>query len=737
MNKIAFGSLGLLVVCLAVATFIEAGAGAQYVGEHVYGSLWFIGLWVVTAVTAILWLIRRNTYRKPAVFLLHMSFMIILSGAFLTFLTGVRGYIHLREGVRESMFTAVDGGYLHPMPFSLSLDRFEMAFYPGTDAPADYISYLEVVGDDGTVRKERVSMNNILSVDGFRFYQTSYDRDGKGTVLSVNHDPWGISVTYAGYILLGISILCLLLSPQGSFRKLLRHPLLKVVPVLLVPGQLSAQAGTVDASDAGKLGDILVMYNGRIAPLQSLAHDLTLKMTDGKGYEGYSPEQVLAGWIFYPEDWRQEPFIRIKDKRLREMLGVGEYVPFTSFFNDRNEYVLSTLNAGICDAEGQSALRKAIYETDEKVQILRMLQQWSLLAVFPHEENGNLTWYSPSDELPEGMDETEKLLIRNLFGLLKTYVSENNRENFVYTIDKFRIYQNRKAGEHALSEWKIRCEKCYNNFAFIDVLYKINLVSGLVMFLLSGLVIIIPHNRRLGSSVTICRRVARILLWCVLIALTAYMGLRTYVSGRIPLSNGYETMLFVSWVIILIATLFNRRFRMLVPFGFLLSGFTLLVASLGQMNPQITPLLPVLLSPWLSVHVSVIMVAYALCAFMMLNGVTALLLRALHRGGEELQVKLMLVSRIFLYPAVLLLGAGIFIGAVWANVSWGRYWAWDPKEVWALICFLIYGLAFHLQSIPLFRRPLFFHVFMVVAFLSLLMTYFGVNIFLGGMHSYS
>uniref|UniRef100_UPI00259B0C22 cytochrome c biogenesis protein n=1 Tax=Xylanibacter rodentium TaxID=2736289 RepID=UPI00259B0C22 len=164
---------------------------------------------------------------------------------------------------------------------------------------------------------------------------------------------------------------------------------------------------------------------------------------------------------------------------------------------------------------------------------------------------------------------------------------------------------------------------------------------------------------------------------------------------------------------------------------------TLLVASLGQMNPQITPLMPVLLSPWLSVHVSVIMVAYALCAFIMLNGVTALILRALNKGGGEMQVKLMLVSRIFLYPAVLLLGAGIFIGAVWANVSWGRYWAWDPKEVWALICFLIYGLAFHLQSIPLFRRPLFFHVFMVVAFLSLLMTYFGVNSLLGGMHSYN
>ena len=737
MNKIAFGALVLLVVCLAVATFIEARLGAQYVSECVYGSFWFIGLWAVTAVTTLLWLIRQKTYRKPAVFLLHLSLLVILAGAFLTYSTGVRGYMHLREGVAENMFNARDGGYLLPMPFSLALDSFEIAFYPGTDAPADYISHLDVMRYGETVRRELVSMNNILSVDGFRFYQTSYDPDGKGSVLSVNYDPWGIPVTYTGYILLGISILCLLLSPRGSFRKLLRHPLLKIVPVLLVPGQLSAQARTVGTSEAEKLGNISVMYNGRIAPLQTLAHDLTLKLTDGKGYEGYSPVQILAGCVFFPEDWQQEPFIRIKDKLLRETLGTGEYVSLSAFFNDRNEYLLATLNTGIYDRDRQSALLKAIYETDEKVQILRMLQQGSLLTVFPNEENGQLKWYSPSDDLPEGMGETEKLLIRDLFGLLKTYVSENDWENFAYTVDKFRIYQNRKAGEHALSECEIRCEKFYNNLALIEILYKINLVSGLVMFLLSGLVIIIPGNRRINNFVTISRRVARIMLWCVLIALTAYMGLRTYVSGRIPLSNGYETMVFVSWMIVMIATLFNHKFRLLIPFGLLLSGFTLLVASLGQMNPQITPLMPVLLSPWLSVHVSVIMVAYALCAFIMLNGVTALILRALNKGGGEMQVKLMLVSRIFLYPAVLLLGAGIFIGAVWANVSWGRYWAWDPKEVWALICFLIYGLAFHLQSIPLFRRPLFFHVFMVVAFLSLLMTYFGVNSLLGGMHSYN
>ena len=196
------------------------------------------------------------------------------------------------------------------------------------------------------------------------------------------------------------------------------------------------------------------------------------------------------------------------------------------------------------------------------------------------------------------------------------------------------------------------------------------------------------------------------------------------------MSNGYETMQFMALCTLLLACLFRRRFPFTVPFGFLLSGFALLVAHLGQMNPQITPLMPVLVSPWLSMHVSLIMMSYALFAFMMLNGILALCIR---RHGKML----MLLSRLLLYPANFFLGAGIFMGAVWANVSWGRYWAWDPKEVWALITFLVYGMAFHAKSLPAFRRPLFFHIYMIAAFLTVLMTYFGVNYILGGMHSYA
>jgi len=737
MNKISFGTLVLLIICLILTTFYETEVGTEYVSKFIYGSYWFIGIWFVLSITALIWLIRKKIYKKPAVFALHLSFLIILTGAMLTFTTGIKGYIHLREGAQENMFTQ-GKTKLRQMPFTLSLDSFQIAYYPGTQAPVNYISYLKIKEDDKIFSKD-VSMNNILSLKGYRFYQSSFDQDGKGTLLSVNYDRWGIPVTYTGYLLLGISMLWILLAPGGNLRKLLRHPLLKgglCLLLLLLPAKVFAQPKTINKPEADKLGTLQIMYGNRIAPLQTFAKDFTLKLTSKPTYNGYTSEQVMAGWIFFPQDWMSEPMIRIRNAELRQMLGTGEYAPLTAFFNNNEEYLLATFNSRLPQGGKQSPLQKAIAEADEKVQIIRMLQQGNILKIFPYEEQGRLQWYSPIDELPEDMDNMEKLLVRNLFALLETNISENNTEAFLQTIDKFKVYQNKNAGIHALPDKKINAEILYNTSNITTILYRANLVLGLFLFIFFCIRLVIPDNRKINSLSGIFYQSSRILLVASFLVLTAYMALRTYISGRVPLSNGYETMIFIAWCILLIAVLFHKRFRLIIPFGFLLSGFVLLVSSLGQMNPQITPLMPVLLSPWLSIHVSVIMISYALFGFITLNALTALILGIFKKDSKEYQVKLMLISRIFLYPAVFFLGAGIFIGAIWANVSWGSYWAWDPKEVWALISFLIYGLAFHLQSIPFFRKPVFFHLFMVFAFLSLLMTYFGVNYFLGGMHSY-
>ena len=226
-------------------------------------------------------------------------------------------------------------------------------------------------------------------------------------------------------------------------------------------------------------------------------------------------------------------------------------------------------------------------------------------------------------------------------------------------------------------------------------------------------------------------------LGIIAVYLLSLIGLRGFVSGHLPLSNGYETMQFLALCATLLTFIFYRKFEAVIAFGYMLCGLALLVAMLGEANPPITQLMPVLASPLLSLHVVTIMIAYSLTAFIMLNGIMAIVLRYTHKDYQDAVVRLQVMSRLILYPAVFCLALGIFIGAVWANVSWGRYWGWDPKETWALITLFIYAAALHASSLPAFRRPMFFHWFAVIAFLSVLITYFGVNFILGGIHSYA
>ena len=287
-------------------------------------------------------------------------------------------------------------------------------------------------------------------------------------------------------------------------------------------------------------------------------------------------------------------------------------------------------------------------------------------------------------------------------------------------------------GTEPISQGRIEAELLYNRLPITNLLFMLNLTLGLLSFVLFAL----RQGRSEATSQRKEKRLAlafRICEWLMPVSLAvlsfAYV-LRWYVAGHVPMSNGFETMQFMALAVLILACWLRRRFALMTPFGFLLSGFALLVAHLGQSNPQVTNLMPVLSSPWLSLHVSVVMMGYSLLAFTMLNGVMALIVR---RQAEAL----MYLTRLLLYPAVFLLGAGIFLGAVWANQSWGTYWSWDPKETWALITFMIYAVAFHVQTFPALGEPRRFHLFMVLSFATVLMTYFGVNFLLGGMHSYA
>ena len=398
------------------------------------------------------------------------------------------------------------------------------------------------------------------------------------------------------------------------------------------------------------------------------------KVYGASSFRGLTPEQVVASWQLHPEAWNRVPFIRIKSSKLRERLGIKDEYAMLSELFDGTSYKLQALWQQEMGTRGKMA--KAIQETDEKVGLALMLTQGTLVR-----------------PLPPGLP--------------------------------------------GLSSAKVRAELWYNRIPFCKILFMANLTLGIVAF---GLLVRRMLLRRKENPAI--RRLWTAVLWIATLFHTAGYALRGYIAGTIPLSNGYETMLFAAWVVLLTACLLRRRFPFVLPSGFLLSGFILLVAHLGEMNPQITPLMPVLASPWLSWHVSLIMISYALFAFIFLNGLLALVLSG--RTGNaclpltrERVMQLTLLSRLLLYPATSLLGIGIILGAVWANVSWGSYWSWDPKEVWALVAFIVYGIAFHTRSLPWLQRPRTFHIYMILAFAVVLMTYFGVNYLLGGMHSYA
>ena len=457
-----------LVLIMGIATFLEHSQGTPWVTRYIYHSPIFLSVWALLAVLTLAVLHRLRMWRKTFVWMLHLSFIIILVGAGISFLTSRKGQLHLRMNVPAFRFMEQETQVMKELPFILRLDTFWVESHSDTGAPSDYVSRVSCLTKKGEEDfSATVSMNRILKHQGYRFYQSSYDEDGRGSWLMVNYDPWGTPVTYMGYLLFALSMLGVMLGSGRMYRKLLHHP----------------------------------------------------SWSQG----------MNQGWL----EHRSSKFQQV-------------------------------------------------------------LQALLLLVLLFH-------------------------------------------------------------GGAWLHRW--------------------------------------------------------------------------YVGGRIPLGNVYETMQFLSLCVLALAWVFRRRFPLVVLGGLLLAGCWQLVPCMMGLDSQILPLAPVLMSSWLCVHVSFIMVAYAFLCFISLHALLAL---CIPKQADRLKV----FCRVLLYPALFFLGTGIFLGAMWANVSWGRYWAWDPKEVWALITFMLYGVAFHSDSFSWLNRPRIFHAYLLCSFLAVLMTYFGVNFLLGGMHSY-
>ena len=745
VKKIIFTLYILVLISMAVATIVEKSQGTDYVHAHYYGAWWFILMWAVMAALGVFYIIKRKVMRASTL-ALHLSFIIILAGAMLTHISAKRGMIHLRIGQPTDNYMAASdsqdgmGMQEKKLPFSLCLQNFEAKMHDGTQAVADYSSKFTVT--DGNDKSEgQVSMNNIYSHRSYRFYQSSYDEDGQGSVLAINADPYGIPVTYTGYAILFISLIWMLIDPKASYRKLLSSQLLKkgalMMLMLISMGNLQA-AEVLPKATAEKFGELNILYNDRICPVQTYAIDFCKKIYGARSYKGLTAEQVLTGWIFYGDEWASEPFIKVKSGELKTAMNLPDYCSINQFFNKEmggyiiGQYVQEYYNGA------QDKFHQQAADIDGKIQLIMDLRRGVSLKVLPYtfpknvratKENpfikaGTTTWFSPADRHPAAVEHQHALYIKNVFTLLYSDVRAGKTDRVNIFFDKMKKYQQVSGGNSLPSSVQYRAERILNGFPFATILFMVNLTLGFIALLYT--IYRITRQRSLKAFDIALPA----LLGISFLALTFGLAMRWIVSGNVPMSNGYESMLTVAWFVMLISLVMQWRIRLVMVFGFLLSGFFLLVSHINQMDPAIGQMMPVLNSPLLSIHVSIIMMSYALLSLTFLCGVMGIFLRS---HGEELQA----LSRVFLYPALATMGFGIFIGAIWANVSWGNYWSWDSKETWALITFMIYAVVAHTQSLPLFRKPLAYHVYMTLAFLSIVMTYFGVNYFLTGMHSYA
>ena len=753
VKKIIFILYILVLVCMAAATIVEKSQGTDYAHAHYYGAWWFILIWAVLAALGAFYIIKRKV-KCASTLALHLSFIIILAGALLTHISAKRGMIHLRIGQPTDTYMAQDeeqGMKEEKLPFSLCLQKFEAKMHDGTNAAADYSSKFTVIDGDDKSEGE-VSMNNIYSHRSYRLYQSSYDEDGKGSVLAINADPYGIPVTYTGYALLFISLVWMLFDPKGGYRKLLKSPLLKkgalMIALILSMANIQTlhaesatgnlQNAVLPKETAEKFGELHILYNDRICPVQTFALDFCKKIYGARSYQGLTAEQVISGWVFYGNTWANEPFIKIKSGEMKTAMNLPDYASLNTFFNrEMGGYTIGQYVQEYYNGQ-QDKFHQQAADIDGKIQIIMELREGISLKVLPYTftknvkatkdhsfiKAGTTTWFSPVDKLPQAVEHQHALYIRNVFSLLNGDVKAGNTSRVNEFFVKMKKYQEVSSGNSLPTATQYKAERINNAFPFATILFMANLTLGFIALFYT------IYRMTKKREIKVLNIALPILLGVSFLALTFGLALRWIISGNIPMSNGYESMLTVAWFVMLISILMQLRIRIVMVFGFLISGFFLLVSHINQMDPAIGQMMPVLNSPLLSIHVSIIMMSYALLSLTFICGIMGICLRS---HGEELQA----LSRIFLYPALTTMGFGIFIGAIWANVSWGNYWSWDSKETWALITFMIYAVVVHTQSLPVFRKPLVYHIYITLAFLSIAMTYFGVNYFLTGMHSYA
>ena len=752
---------GLYALILAAATFVENSYGPAVAREHFYYAPWFILLQLLQAVNLLAMFLQGSYFKRisKGSLIFHGAFVFIWLGAAVTHYVGVTGIMHIREGETVSSMMRDEGAGMGnaSLPFSVTLDDFRLQRYPGSHSPMSYESDLVIKKGDETPVQATVRMNKVIDIDGYRLFQSSFDPDEQGTILSVSYDRPGMQLTYIGYFLLFAGFVLTLFSKKSRFGRLRRElgEMKKNMPYcVLFPLALSGVAGgqtvhaqqpCVSSQHAGKFGSLVVLNpNGRLEPVNSYTSAILRKLYGADKLNGINSDQFFLNLLSFPDEWGAYPFIKVDNKELLQRFGrSGKYIAWEDVFDSEGNYILTDEVNDIYakPASERKRMDSDLLKLDESVNIVYRIMQHQLLPLFPDENDAQGKWYSAGDELNvfQGKDSlfVSKIMDWYIYEL-GNGVRSNNWKEADKIIEMMNIFQQAKAKVPTIDNQKVKAELLYNQlnlFFWCRLAYLI--LGGILLFIACGEII---ADFKWG------KKVCGILIALLVIAFLAHTSgvlLRWYISGRAPWANAYESMICTSWMLVGGGLLFARRFRILPALAGLLGGIMLFVAGLNHLNPEITPLVPVLQSYWLMSHVAIIMIGYVFFALCALTGLFNLILMSLLSATNRVKLQFRIREFTLLNEMAMILGlffmtAGTFLGAIWANVSWGRYWGWDPKETWALISIVVYALVLHIRFIPLLKGKTTwcFNLLSVVAILSVIMTWFGVNYYLSGLHSY-
>jgi len=682
--------------------------------------------------------------------------------------TIAKEYHHIINGVDIDLSY---GSKMLQLPFSIHLKDFQLDRYPGSMSPASYASEVVLIDKEQNIEMPyRIFMNNILEHRGFRFFQASYDEDEKGTILSVNNDP-GTLPSYIGYFLLAVGMFWSLFSRKNRFEQLKNKAKKahekQALSLLTVIGLLSTVAPSYaqdlnptiktilsfDKNHADKFGQLVIQDSGgRMKPLDTLSTEILAKIYRGSivkvGDTKLTSNQVVLGMMIKPNLYRDIKIIRTKDKAVNKLIGVKSdttHASFAQFFDDavnmRGYKLAQAVDSAVRkEAKYRDKFDKAVLKVDERVNICYMVYTGSLIKIWPKPNDVNNKWFATIDALEtfnqENGDRLRTIAV-NYFSSIDEALSNGNWSKANNAVDEIAKYQKFYGSEVYPSENRILAEVFYNKAKIFETIYPLYLLVGFILLILSFAKILRP-----SFNITLYTKTTFVLLILFFIAHTVGLANRWYISGHAPWSDGYESMIYIAWATVLAGFIFSKRSPMTMASTGILSGLILFVAHLNWMDPQVTNLVPVLNSYWLSIHVSMITASYGFLGLGSLLGFIVVLLFIFKTKTNEKQISLSIkelnsINEMSLMVGLVLLTIGNFLGGVWANESWGRYWGWDPKETWALVTILVYAVVLHLRFIKSLYSEFNFAVISLLSYSVVLMTYFGVNFYLAGMHSYA